>query len=161
MTAVQSIGNSALGFVQSVQRKIKSWGKSVADALHGPTQPPAPPTNLSPMGQMLGNLQQLKDKDPNKLKQVAGQIAAELQTASLARGVGSARALADLAGKFRAVAETGDLTPLQSGLSVPQATRSYNRTGAGAPAPTFGGAGVNLDLVYSTISTHVAQAMTS
>lgn len=63
------------------------------------------------MGQLLGGLQQLQQKDPDKLGDVLTQIATQLRDASQQGSGGSF--LLRLADRFQEAADTGDLSALR------------------------------------------------
>ena len=82
-------------------------------------------TQISGPAQMLAQLQALQDKDPDKFKQVMGDMADKL--GALADKTGDQK-LSQLAGKFKTAGETGDLSSLQP----PQAAGSAAAQVAGA-----------------------------
>jgi hypothetical protein len=96
-------------------------------ALQGPSTPavPAQPPGaggttdaaaLSQAGQLLGQLETLKQQDPTKFKQLLNQIATQLSTAAQQQSPGAqADLLNQMARRFQHAAQTGDLSALESG----------------------------------------------
>jgi hypothetical protein len=79
-------------------------------------------TQLSPLAQMTSTLGQLQQSDPAKFREVATQLAANLQSdAQTAQGEGetsTAARLKQLAGAFIGAAESGNLPNLQDLIAL-------------------------------------------
>lgn len=74
-------------------------------------------TQLSPLAQLLSQLQQLQLTDPTRYEQLTGQIARNLQSAALAAQSGSdttAAQLSQLATDFSHAPQTGQLPDIQN-----------------------------------------------
>ena len=69
--------------------------------------------SVSPLAQILSELQQLQQADPGKLKTVLSDIAKQLQTTAQQDGGDQGQFLSNLASKFQQAAQTGDLSSLQ------------------------------------------------
>jgi hypothetical protein len=80
---------------------------------------------ISAAGQLFTKLEQLKQQDPAKLKQVLTQIANQLNTASQQAQGSQAQFLSQLATRFQNAAQTGDITQLQ-----PQHAHGHHRHAA-------------------------------
>jgi hypothetical protein len=71
-------------------------------------------TELSKPAELYAKLQQLQQSDPEKFKAVTADIAAKLKAAAADQGDGfGGKMLSDLAAKFEAVANGGDITQLK------------------------------------------------
>ena len=138
------------------------------------TSTAAASTDVSKPGELLSKLEQLKEKDPTKFKQVMSDMATKLKNlASSDTDSAGAKRLTDLASKFQTAADTGDLSALQppkppsgaTGSSTDGATNaavsSYTKHGghhhhAGGSPPADTG-----DSSSSTSSTTSASSLTS
>jgi hypothetical protein len=69
--------------------------------------------SLSPLAQVLGQLQQLQLTNPGELKTVLTDIADKLQAAAQQEGGSQGQVLNDLASKFQQAAQTGDLSQIR------------------------------------------------
>ncbi len=82
-----------------------------------PSVPPVPPppavANISPFGDLLGKLRELSDISPDAFRRAAQQIEAGFQQAAAGPATAEAGAAAELAARFHAVSEAGNLSPLQ------------------------------------------------
>lgn len=72
----------------------------------------AAPTNVSQMGSLMSELQQLSKSDPTKFKQVTSEIADKLK-AEAGDATGKADFLNKLADKFQEASKTGDMSSLK------------------------------------------------
>jgi hypothetical protein len=87
---------------------------------------------VSKDAEMMKQLQELQKTDPEKLKQVASDVADKLKAAADKQGGDAGKALSALADKFSAVAKTGDLSALQPAGKPGAAKGSAPPTGAAA-----------------------------
>lgn len=70
--------------------------------------------NISQMGQLIGELQQLATSNPSEFQQVTSKIATALQQAGEQQGGSAGSFLTNLASKFQTASQTGSLAPLES-----------------------------------------------
>jgi hypothetical protein len=70
-------------------------------------------TSISPAAQYLGQLVRLQQSNPGEFKTVLTDIADKLQAAADKAGGREGEALSNLASKFRAAGQTGDLSSLR------------------------------------------------
>jgi len=129
---------------------------------------PIDTVNISGPGQLLSELQQLQQTDPSKLRQVADDIAQQLQTAAQQQGqTGFGQFLTNLANKFENVADTGDASQLQSGQQVHghghhHHHQTYDSTGQSVtPTSSTTSTGSPIDQLLSSIAGTVSQALQS
>ncbi len=83
-----------------------------------PSRPPTPPEGSGPpgMSELAGAMQELsalQSSDPTRFKQVVGELAAKLEAQAGEATGGEAKGLSDLAGRFRAAAESGQMPDLE------------------------------------------------
>jgi hypothetical protein len=69
--------------------------------------------SLSPLAQVLSQLQQLQQTNPGDLKTVLTDIADKLQAAAQQDGGSQGQVLNDLASKFQQAAQTGDVSAIR------------------------------------------------
>ena len=68
---------------------------------------------VSPLAQLLSQLQQLQQVDPSKLKTMLSDIANQLRATAQQEGGSQGATLSNLADKFQQAAQTGSLSSLQ------------------------------------------------
>jgi hypothetical protein len=102
---VSSIGSSAS--VYSVDPS--QLGQSAPSAVSGDSAP----ADVSKMGDLMKQLQQLSQSDPAKFKQVTAEISNELKSEASSATGKKAAFLNDLAGKFQQASQSGDMSALQ------------------------------------------------
>jgi hypothetical protein len=127
--------------------------------------------SISGFGQLLSQLQQLQAKNPAKFQQVMSDIVTKLQTAAQQQGnTPQGQYLSQLASKFEAAAQSGNLSQLQgghghhghhghhtysaNGTSTPSSSGSSSQTGASADASATG-----IQQLFASISAEVSQAL--
>lgn len=190
MTGAEGISSAASSyFLQSLQSTPKVSGSlsggEGAGGMSGGEGAGAVSASISPMGQLVSNLQQLQTQDPTKFQQVVGQIATELQTAAQQSGqtgpssstqqpgqAGTSNFLTQLAASFKAIANGGSLSQLQAqhhhghhqmydstGQSVSTTPTSPSTTSPAGSANSTSGS--NIQQLFATITSQVAQALGS
>ncbi|HZZ79731.1 MAG TPA: hypothetical protein VFE62_14520 [Gemmataceae bacterium] len=141
-----------------------------ADGSTNPTaSSPIDTVSISGPGQLLSELQQLQSTDPDKLKQVASDIAQQLQSAAQQQGqqTGFGQFLDNLAGKFENIANGGDLSQLQPGQQVHghghgHHHHSYDSNGQSVdPTSPTSATGDPIDQLLASIAGTVSQALQS
>lgn len=119
---------------------------------------------ISPVGQLLSDLQQLQTQNPTQFQQVVGQIASQLQSAAQQQGQGGNGILSQLADQFRNIANGGSLSQLQPHRHHGH-HGGYNRVGQGVSpsSPVSGSTSVGTELaqLFSTIASEVTSALGS
>lgn len=70
--------------------------------------------NISEMGQLMGELQQLATSNPSEFQQVTANIATALGQAGAQQGGSAGSFLTNLASKFQTASQTGSMAPLES-----------------------------------------------
>lgn len=117
MTGAESIGSGAAAYyasrAQSVGCSGTSSGTSGSQAA-GVEDDSGASTTISPFAQLLSNLQQLQTQNPTSFTQVVSQIASQLQSAAQQATGNQSTVLSNLASQFQNVANTGDLSQLQT-----------------------------------------------
>lgn len=126
--------------LQAVSAVKSSTSTDAGSTLGAASGTPADSTHVSGPGQLLAKLEQLRQSDPSKFKQVMSSLsdtlAEEAKSSSDPRGQ---KMLSELSAKFKAAGESGDL----SGLTPPQHGPGGGRAPDGTPpagGPPHGGA---------------------
>jgi len=128
------MSSSGIGQLGSVQAILSSAFQKVGLASGAGTSTtgsqPSDNAQLSPLGQVLGTLQQLQQSNPGEYKHVTQQLAATLQTAAQAAqsagNTNAANQLSQLSSDFTNASTTGLLPNIQD---LAQATSTGNVTG--------------------------------
>jgi hypothetical protein len=127
---------------------------------------PAATSQVSPAGQLLSQLAQLRQKDPAKYKQLLTDFANQLKAAAQKATGAQAQSLSQLADKVQKAADTGDLSPLKP----PQAThghhhhhgaRAYQQAQQSAQPQTLDALTGSADIkaLFATFSAQVTKAV--
>lgn len=166
MTGAEGLGSGASTYFVQQSRSITPL--QVSGSLSGGEGAGATGTSsatISPVGQLLSQLQQLQSLNPTQFQLATSQIADGLQNAAQQQGGSSAgQFLSNLANQFQNLANGGDLSQSQS-LG---ATQSYSSSGLYQAAGGFGLAQLNeisqpgasnLQQILSAISNQVGQAL--
>lgn len=182
MTGAEGIGSAASSyFLQSLQSPANVSGSlsggEGAGSMSGGEGAGAVSASISPIGQLLSNLQQLQAQDPTKFQQVVGQIATELQTAAQQQTgnnnsiqqpgqTGTSNFLTQLAASFQSIANGGSLSQLQAQHHGHHGHHhTYDGTGQSVPStgsttsssnPT---SGTSIQQWFANIASQVAQAL--
>jgi hypothetical protein len=119
--------------------------------------PPRPPTQFSGPGQLFGRLQQLAEQDPAKFKAVAQSISDQLRAAAKQGSGKGADFENQLADRFAAAAQAGDLSALQpkgppGGGGAEHAHHHHGHHGGG-------GAGSGISAIFASALQEVNQAL--
>jgi hypothetical protein len=130
---VNGIGGSPLSAVSNATTSHTAKTRSSIPPANGASAS----TNISKPAELLQKLQQLQQQDPTQFKQVVSQLADSLQQVADKSGDSNSMA-ARLATALKKVADTGDLSSLQSAMQPPgmaAAVQSANAaTGTAAPS---------------------------
>jgi hypothetical protein len=112
--------NSLSGYLQSIFRSaLQNTGSKTSAAGSSATSagPVSDSSRLSPFAQLMSSLQQLQQSNPTEYKQVAGQIATNLQSAAQTAqsdgNTAAANQLGTLATDFTNASDTGQLPNIQ------------------------------------------------
>jgi hypothetical protein len=117
-------------------------------------------TSISPMGQLLSNLQELQAQDPTKFQQVVGQIANQLQTAAQQQGAtGTGNFLTQLSAKFQSVADGGDLSQLQPHHHGHHGHHTYDSNGQAVNSASATNNASSVQQLFANIASEVSQAL--
>jgi hypothetical protein len=137
--------------------------------LHGVGTAPRDSAQISGPGKLLSQLQQLQVQDPVKFKTVVSNIATRLQAAATQQGdTPEGQFLSQLANKYQAVANNGDLSQLQPhhagradnqtytlfGQVTPQSVRTAAQNHLGLAFPSS-----DLQQLFTSVSKEVSQAL--
>jgi hypothetical protein len=95
----------------------------------GSTAAPAA-TQLSSFGQFMSNMQSLEQSNPTKASQILGSIASKLSAQAQTVGGSRGAQLSQLATKFQAAAQTGDLSSIQPQQTSNAASGSHHHGGS-------------------------------
>ncbi|HEV3439584.1 MAG TPA: hypothetical protein VG122_19625 [Gemmata sp.] len=172
MTGIGGLGNASsasatqqaqalntLELIQALSSANASNGVSSAAGI-GLTQSSA---NISGLGQLFSNLQQLVTQNPTQFTQVVSQIASELQSASQTQTGTTSQFLSQLANTLQEAATTGDMPQLQQHHHHALQTQSYNSGGqpvtSGAAVDAQSSFNANLQQLFVTLSQQVGAAL--
>jgi hypothetical protein len=116
---------------------------------------------ISPLGQLLGNLQKLQAQNPTTFQQVVSQIANQLQTAAQQQGATPAgQFLTNLSDQFRNVANGASLSQVQAHH---HGHHHHGYNSAGQPTSTSSATdptnSTDLQQLFTTLNTEVTQAL--
>ena len=160
MSSISSLGSAANAFLLQAQ-----YSSGITGAASGSSGAAGNPVSaiISEPGQLFSELQQLQAQDPAKLKQIASQIANQLQAAAQQPGSsGQASFLNKLAGEFQNVANGGDASQLKPHHHhAHHGHHTYNSNGqavqsSSSSSPT---SGTSIQDIFATITNEVAQAL--
>jgi hypothetical protein len=131
---LQSILTSAL---QSTGLTTNTAGNSLSTSASSSVSQAPDSNRLSPFAQLMSELQQLQQTDPDKYKLVTGQIATNLQTASqTAQAAGDttdATKLTQLSNDFQSASQSGQLPNVQDlAQAVGGHRHHHHHSGGGA-----------------------------
>ncbi len=171
MTGIGGLGNTTsasatqqaqalntLALLQALSSANASNGVSSAAGI-GLTQSSA---NISGLGQLFSNLQQLGTQNPTQFTQAISQIASELQTASQTQTGTTSQFLSQLANTLQEAATTGNMPQLQQHHRTQQ-TQSYNSSGlpatSGAAVDAQSSSNAGLQQLFVTLSQQVGAAL--
>jgi hypothetical protein len=184
---VSSVGsNNTLQSILSILQSNESSSNSTSST--GSTNSSSDSVGLSGPAQLFNELQQLASSDPTKFKEVAAQIAQQLETAagesdsstgSSSSTGGVNQMLANLASKFEEAAETGNVSVLQppsagtgqsngvgAGSGQSLGVGMYNQQGQmltdlSQNSSSSSGSGTSLQSLFNSINQEVASALSS
>ena len=106
MVITSPIDTLSVASVASTRSKCSDSAAGTSDAQ------PAAKIEISQAGSFFSKLEQLKTQDPEKLKQLLGDLASQLQSAAQASSGSEQQFLSKLADKFKEASASGDLTAL-------------------------------------------------
>jgi hypothetical protein len=174
---ISSVGsNSALESIASI---LQSSGLSSSSSMSSIPGTSGDSSTLSGPAQLFSELQQLASSDPTLFKQLASEIAQQLQTAagvsntsstsstSSSSPIGGAnQILANLASKFEEAAQTGNVLVLQppSGSGQSNGIGTYNQQGQILPSlleNSSSTSGVDMQSLFQSINQEVTDALNS
>jgi hypothetical protein len=131
MTISSVVGSSSLALNTTGRASATSGAEGAA------AQP-----EVSKMGQLMSQLQQLQQSDPAKFKQVMGAISQKLKDEAAGATGQRAEFLGGLASRFDQAAQSGDLSALQPPAQAGKAHGHHHHAGykggahaSGTPAP--------------------------
>jgi hypothetical protein len=118
---------------------------------------------ISSLGQLFSSLNQLQTQNPTEFKQIATQLASELQTASQQQSGSTSQFLTQLSSTLEQAATTGSLPDLRHQQGTQQ-TQTYNSSGQ----PVASGTDLNsqtsfnasLQQLFATLNQQVSAALT-
>jgi hypothetical protein len=160
---INNVNSSTLSAVLDTSR-TSSTAKTPSSI--PPAAGAASSTHISKPGQLLQQLQQLQQQDPTKFKQVVTQLADSVQ--QIADNSGDTQGLAaKFATALKSVADTGDLSALQTAMQPPKLTQaqisemktSQNGTTTGAQTYPHHSGGGALHSAIDTAMNQVTQAL--
>ena len=132
---MSSIGSIISGSVQSSSGVKAVRASSAPSSTRGAQRPGGDATSVSGPAAVLSKLKSLQQSDPAKFKEVMTAISTKLQEGAEASGDATDKAaMTDLAQKFQAAAQTGDLSTL-----VPPSGRGGGSHHPPGPPPGGGG----------------------
>jgi len=105
-----------------------------------------PPPTISQGASLLSQLQDLEKSDPAKFKAVMSQVSGELRAEAQQSGGSKAALLNELADRFAAAAQAGDVSALSASPSSP--------TGSGAPSLASGSSSASASDASSSAPVH-------
>jgi phage repressor protein C with HTH and peptisase S24 domain len=131
--------------IRSASEVLQTTAVSSTDSVSQVTQLDGPePAGVSKMADLMKQLEELSQSDPEKFKEVMSSLAEQVQQQADAAdeaGDGGAGFLGELAKKFQQAADTGDVSalkppqPPQGGSPPPQ--RAKDAYGQSAPQPSL------------------------
>lgn len=129
--------------VSSASSVLSTTGVASTSSVNDVAQLEGPePAGVSKMADLMKQLQELAESDPEKFKEVMASLAEQLQEqadAASQAGDGGAGFLSELAQKFQEAADTGDVSalqpprPPQGGAPPPQRAKDAYGQSAGQP----------------------------
>jgi hypothetical protein len=123
------LGLNAQNSLSSLLQTVSSGTSSTVAAA---TEPASSQTSISPMGKIMGELQQLAMQNPTEFKSLTSQFSAQLTSLASSSTGGQASFLTKLAAKFQSASQSGTV----SGLIPSTPTSSgYTATGASSSDP--------------------------
>jgi hypothetical protein len=148
---------SALQTLQALSSLNSSNGVSSATGI-GLTQTSA---SISGLGQLFSNLQQLETQNPTLFKQMASQVASELQSAAQQQTGSTNQFLSNLVSTLQASATTDSLLQMQHHHHTQEA-QSYNSSGQPVTSvgDTQSNSGANLQQLFVNLAQQVGAALT-
>jgi len=173
MTGAEGLGSAASTYFLQPRQTTSagsgslSGGEGARGITGGEGGGPSVSTSISPLGQVVSNLQQIQAQNPTQFQQIVGQIATQLQAAAQQQGQsgGSSSFLTALAQNFQNVANGGDISQLEPSQNADHSYYTYDSSGQAVPSTASStgttGSGMIIQQTIASIATDVAKALGS